>query len=142
MIKKIKELPSNAEIARKINEIIGRLDTDSQEVTGPTTNWVEPNLEEVAKFCMFCQQPLVYAEETIVNDEKGNVYHWACRFARINPETDSSLVYYGPHPCKKCGEMIVKAGNGRPDYLEFDFVQDSHYPNHVWKYHQHNKLTK
>lgn len=56
---------------------------------------------------------------------------------------DGNIVYYGPHSCKKCdadgskGTMIIKAGNGASDELEFDFVQDSHYPNHVWKQHQH-----
>ncbi len=53
------------------------------------------------------------------------------------------LVYYGPHPCQKCdpfgklGTMIVKAGNGAPDDLEFDFDHDCNYPNHIWKKHQH-----
>ena len=54
---------------------------------------------------------------------------------------NQDLVYYGPHPCQKCdkdgkkGTLIVKAGNGAPDDLEFDFTYDSHYPNHVWKKH-------
>lgn len=62
--------------------------------------------------------------------------------------TDKKLVYYGPHSCQKCdpkgklGTMIVKAGNGAPDYLEFDFVHDSQYPNHVWKKHECTDLTK
>lgn len=40
---------------------------------------------------------------------------------------DPKLVYYGPHPCQTCdpkgkkGTFIVKAGNGAPDYLEFDY---------------------
>ncbi len=57
-------------------------------------------------------------------------------------KTNKNLVYYGPHPCQKCdpkgknGTMIVKAGNGAPDYLEFDFVQGSSYPNHDWKQHK------
>lgn len=51
------------------------------------------------------------------------------------------LVYYGPHSCQKCdpdgkkGTMIVKAGNGAPDKFTFNFIHDSHYPNHVWKKH-------
>lgn len=55
------------------------------------------------------------------------------------------LVYYGPHSCQKCdksgkkGTMIVKAGNGAPDSLEFNFNHGSHYPNHVWKRHQCKK---
>ncbi len=54
---------------------------------------------------------------------------------------DNSLVYYGPHPCQKCdrdgklGTMIVKAGNGAPDALEFNFTHGSHYPNHEWRRH-------
>lgn len=48
------------------------------------------------------------------------------------------LVYYGPHTCKRCKSdtPIVKAGNGAPESLEFDFVHGSHYPNHVWKKHK------
>lgn len=40
---------------------------------------------------------------------------------------NKDLVYYGPHPCRKCDPdgkfltKIVKAGNGAPDYLEFDY---------------------
>lgn len=54
---------------------------------------------------------------------------------------DPNLVYYGPHACQKCdkdgkkGTLIVKAGNGAPDDLGFDFVHGSHYPNHEWKKH-------
>lgn len=50
-------------------------------------------------------------------------------------------VWYGPHPCQKCdadvkkGTKIVKAGNGAPDDLEFDFVHDSQYPGHKWSKH-------
>ena len=41
--------------------------------------------------------------------------------------TNETLVYYGPHSCQKCdkdgkkGTLIVKAGNGAPDNLEFDY---------------------
>lgn len=64
--------------------------------------------------------------------------------SRINKK----LVYYGPHECEKCKKNgikntnIVKAGNGAPDYLQFDFVQDSHYPNHTWKKHKCAIITK
>ena len=53
-------------------------------------------------------------------------------------KTDKSLVYYGPHPCQKCdpkgkaGTLIVKAGNGAANNLEFDFQGHSVqaiYPN-------------
>lgn len=56
-------------------------------------------------------------------------------------KTDKDLVYYGPHKCAKCednginGTMIIKVGNGAPDYLQFNFVHGSHYPNHKWKKH-------
>lgn len=56
-------------------------------------------------------------------------------------KTDKDLVYYGPHACQKCdmdgkkGTLIVKAGNGSSDELEFNFTHDSHYPNHEWKQH-------
>ena len=72
--------------------------------------------------------------------------------------TDKNLVYYGPHPCQKCdlkgkkGTMIVKAGNGAPDDLEFDFkstgeifTNSTDYPNGKkglkikWKKHKHLK---
>lgn len=55
---------------------------------------------------------------------------------------DESLVYYGPHSCQKCdpkgklGTLIVKAGNGAPDSLEFNFTHGSHYPNHKWVQHK------
>lgn len=72
--------------------------------------------------------------------------------ARLAPSyTDKNLVYYGPHPCAKCdpdgkkGTMIVKAGNGAPDDLEFDYPKDKDmgiiYPNDrpdwIWKKHEH-----
>lgn len=63
-------------------------------------------------------------------------------------KTDKNLVYYGPHPCQKCdptgkrGTMIVKAGNGAPDNLEFNFTHGSHYPNHKWKGHKCLDITK
>ena len=59
--------------------------------------------------------------------------------------TDKKLVYYGPHPCQKCdpkgtkGTMIVKAGNGAQDNLEFDFTHNCQYPNHTWRKHKHVK---
>jgi hypothetical protein len=54
---------------------------------------------------------------------------------------DRKLIYYGPHSCQRCdptgkkGTMIVKAGNGAPDTLQFNFTNDSYYPNHKWKGH-------
>lgn len=60
-------------------------------------------------------------------------------------KTNKKLIYYGPHPCQKCdkdgkkGTMIVKADNGAPDSLEFNFTHDSNYPNHIWKRHLHIK---
>jgi len=77
---------------------------------------------------------------------------------------DISLVYYGPHACQVCdpigtrGTLIVKAGNGAPDHLEFDFPSEeaialgrpAHwlYPNSdhgrslTWKTHKHLKVNK
>lgn len=69
------------------------------------------------------------------------------------------IVYYGPHPCQTCdkngkkGTMIVKAGNGAPENLEFEFPNEAKklmptgfggpYPNtHTalpWKKHIHIK---
>lgn len=55
---------------------------------------------------------------------------------------DQEIVWYGPHACQRCdhdgknGTMIVKAGNGAPDDLEYDFVHDSHYPGHIWHEHK------
>jgi hypothetical protein len=66
--------------------------------------------------------------------------------------TNKDLVYYGPHPCQKCdkngkkGTLIVKAGNGAPDNLEFDFPagihlgdQETFYPNENpdWYWRRH-----
>lgn len=66
----------------------------------------------------------------------------------VHEGRNPNLVYYGPHPCQKCdptgklGTMIVKAGNGVPNKLQFDFIQDSHYPNHVWLQHKCIDITK
>lgn len=60
----------------------------------------------------------------------------------INRKTDRSLIYYGPHPCQRCdpkgkfGTLIVKGSNPESDDLEFNFVHDSHYPNHIWQKHE------
>ncbi len=70
-------------------------------------------------------------------------------------KTDKSLVYYGPHACAKCDPkglkktLIVKAGNGAPDNLEFDYPASADavktdgsfpYPNThpelIWNQHQ------
>lgn len=64
--------------------------------------------------------------------------------------TNENLVYYGPHPCQKCdkngknGTLIVKAGNGAPDNLEFDFpagklIGSENYPNSKpdWYWRRH-----
>lgn len=72
-----------------------------------------------------------------------------------------SLVYYGPHPCRRCdpkgkkGTRIVKAGNGAPDYLEFDYSKKADdvktdgswpYPNThknlSWKRHKCTDITE
>lgn len=70
---------------------------------------------------------------------------------------DPTIVYYGPHPCKKCDPLglkhtrIVKAGNGAPDTMEYDFPKEAEnitdtapgwpYPNNHpelnWKKHKH-----
>lgn len=69
--------------------------------------------------------------------------HKLAEFIASQNTIPMDLVWYGPHPCQKCdpkgklGTMIVKAGNGAPDDLEFDFVQDCNYPNHVWTKHNH-----
>lgn len=60
----------------------------------------------------------------------------------INKKADSSIIYYGPHPCHRCdptgkyGTLIVKGSAPQSNELEFNFVHDSHYPNHVWKKHE------
>lgn len=47
-----------------------------------------------------------------------------------------NLVWYGPHECQRgCKVMIVKAGNGAPEDMQFNFVHDSQYPNHKWVKH-------
>ena len=59
-------------------------------------------------------------------------------------KTDSKIVYYGPHPCQKCdpegtkGTMIVKAGNGASDKMEYDYPKVGiAYPNYKWPKHKH-----
>ena len=53
---------------------------------------------------------------------------------------DKNLVYYGPHPCQKCdkrgtkGTLIVKAGNGVADSLEFDFPKTLQHDKYPWAY--------
>ena len=54
---------------------------------------------------------------------------------------NSILIYYGPHPCQQCdvdgskGTLIVRAGNGAPRNLIFDYPQII-YPNTKWKKHK------
>ncbi len=75
---------------------------------------------------------------------------------KVDP-ADKSLVYYGPHECRVCDKIlgekksrIVKAGNGAPDDLEFDYPDEADkvktdgswpYPNThpklKWKKHKH-----
>lgn len=71
-------------------------------------------------------------------------------------KTDKSLVYYGPHPCQKCdpkgkaGTLIVKAGNGAPATLEFDFpaghsvqvIYPNDKPEWYWRKHKCLDITK
>lgn len=49
------------------------------------------------------------------------------------------FTYYGPHPCQKCGVVIVKSEKFAPVGFEFNFVHDSHYPNHKWIKHKCQK---
>lgn len=54
--------------------------------------------------------------------------------------TIKNAVWYGPHLCNRCkleGKevMIVKAGNGAPATMEYNFVHDSQYPGHKWVKH-------
>ncbi len=76
-------------------------------------------------------------------------------------QTNKSLVYYGPHPCQRCNKnsknpaRIVKAGNGAPDHLEFEYPEKAAeklkingfpYPNtHTdlpWRIHKCSALSK
>lgn len=57
---------------------------------------------------------------------KGLAAHAGGASPAVDPH-DPLLVYYGPHACPECdpgglkGTMIVKAGNGAPDWLEFNY---------------------
>jgi excisionase family DNA binding protein len=44
---------------------------------------------------------------------------------------DPRLVYYGPHPCRNCGRMIVEEAGGSA----FDAAVGPVYPNTVWPPH-------
>lgn len=72
-------------------------------------------------------------------------------------KTDRNLVYYGPHTCQKCDKngkkstLIVRAGNGAPSYLQFDYPKEAEgistaYPNThsklTWKTHKCIDATK
>lgn len=57
---------------------------------------------------------------------------------------EKDIVYYGPHLCQRCNQYIVKAGNGAPEYLEFDSPQHPIYPNFSfdeWNRHNCPKLS-
>ena len=43
-------------------------------------------------------------------------------------------VYYGPHPCERCGAMIVKQAREEGP-MEFDVPEGPIYPNTRWMWH-------
>ena len=51
--------------------------------------------------------------------------------------TLKTATWYGPHECQTCGKgtMIVKAGNGAPDSMQYNFTHGSNYPGHKWVKH-------
>lgn len=85
-----------------------------------------------------------YTDKVVITFVAGNLRSFSYKleeFIKSQNTIPEDLVWYGPHACTKCDldgkkeTMIVKAGNGAPDDLEFDFVHDSQYPNHIWKKH-------
>lgn len=46
----------------------------------------------------------------------------------------SRIVYYGPHPCARCGVLICKMGNEWGD-SEFAYPEGPIYPNTEWHVH-------
>lgn len=80
---------------------------------------------------------------TLVTGNLRTFSHKLAEFIESQNSIPLDVVWYGPHPCQMCdidgkkGTMIVKAGNGADDSLEFNFVHDSQYPNHKWIRHAH-----
>ena len=52
---------------------------------------------------------------------------------------DPNVVWYGPHPCEKCGRIVVKTGNGAPPLTLDAEDHNHHYPNFRWLEHQCGK---
>ena len=45
-----------------------------------------------------------------------------------------TAAWYGPHPCKNCGMVIVKIDHQVGD-LSLNAPHDHHYPGHKWAVH-------
>jgi hypothetical protein len=43
-------------------------------------------------------------------------------------------VFYGPHPCERCGALIVRAAEAQGG-TEFDAPEGPIYPNTLWRWH-------
>lgn len=43
-------------------------------------------------------------------------------------------VFYGPHPCERCGKTICKAARGEGG-IEYDYPEGPIYPNTRWTKH-------
>jgi len=52
-------------------------------------------------------------------------------------------VFYGPHPCQVCGNLIVKEGvRGKDGGAEFDVPDGPIYPNTAWRPHVHREYDE
>lgn len=54
---------------------------------------------------------------------------------KVRTVIDTEIVWYGPHPCDECGQMIVQAGRQWGKQKLTAPPSAMVYPNHVWKWH-------
>jgi hypothetical protein len=51
---------------------------------------------------------------------------------------DARAIWYGPHNCSVCGDLVVKMASEQGG-LTLDSPQEPIYPNHRWTTHQHSQ---
>lgn len=54
---------------------------------------------------------------------------------------NKTVIWYGPHACEKCGQMVVKQAK-ESGGLELDAEFEHHYPNYQWKKHKCHESTR
>lgn len=51
-----------------------------------------------------------------------------------NDRDGERTVFYGPHPCERCGQSIIRAG-AKHGGTEYDAPEGPIYPNTYWRWH-------